>query len=114
MCILLSSCSLLKKQDTDVKLMVPVSSSTTIYDEQTDYKFIYEKTVKREDGGREELELEGDRILQIQAYSKDDKLVADFRNNEAGLLESMVLYDENGDLIIKIKIKYKEITPEDQ
>ena len=81
-------------------------------EESIDY--IEDNVIYREDGGREELELEGDRILQIQAYSKDDKLVADFRNNEAGLLESMVLYDENGDLIIKTKIKYKEITPEDQ
>ena len=65
------------------------------------------------DGGYQDLELDGDKILRIQTFSEDDTPILDVQCNEEGLAESVTIYDEKGEAYIQFRTTYQTIGLDD-
>lgn len=75
--------------------------------------YIEDDRIYRTDGSYEDLELEGDRIVSVESYTKDKQKILEENWNELGLLESLTIYDDNEEPYIKIRYTYQTVGLED-
>ena len=62
-------------------------------------------------GGYDDLETDGDRVLHIRSYNVYGNLVVEIKLNAHGQTELFCLYDDNGDAYVTIRTTYQTIKP---
>ena len=62
-------------------------------------------------GGYEEIETDGDRIMHLRSYNSYGSLAAELRYNKFGQSEFFSLFDDSGEAIVTIRTTYQMIKP---
>lgn len=89
------------------------SFKTYVIDLEDSIDRIKDNRIYLTDGGYQDLELDGDKILRIQTFSEDDTPILDVQCNEEGLAESVTIYDEKGEAYIQFRTTYQTIGLDD-
>ena len=89
------------------------SFKTYVIDLEDSIDRIKDNRIYLTDGGYQDLELDGDKILRIQTFSEDDTPILDVQCNEEGLAESVTIYDEKGEAYIQFRTAYQTIGLDD-
>ena len=95
------------KQDTILLLDLSFKGYTTDLEESIDR--IKDNRIYLKDGGYQDLELDGDRVMRVESFSEDGTSIVDMQFNEWGQTESLTLFDEQGKESMKIRTTYETI-----
>ena len=95
------------QQDTILLLDLSFKGYTTDLEDSIDR--IEDNRIYLKDGGYQDLELDGDRVLRVEGFSEDGTSIVDIEFNEWGQTESLTIFDEQGEESMKIRTTYETI-----
>ena len=95
------------QQDTILLLDLSFKGYTTDLEDSIDR--IEDNRIYLKDGGYQDLELDGDRVLRVEGFSEDGTPIVDMQFNEWGQTESLTIFDEQGEESMKIRTTYETI-----